>query len=128
MIRKELPKGFATLAYGAKIEASFERCLKEMSGYERFTTFASDLAIAECYGADALKDTYNRVVNEWLGDVKYFTEFVMALNIASWRWYEWEGGESELGQLYSDLYYKARDLALETYKGEDLTYYLDTTD
>ena len=128
MLQNELPKGFATLAYGAKIEASFEKYLKEMSGYKRFTTFASDLAIAECYGADALKDTYNRVVNEWLGDVKYFTEFVMALNIACWRWYEWEGGGSELGQLYSDLYYKARNLALETYKGVELMYYLDTTD
>ena len=127
MTQSELPKGFATLAYGAKEEKIFEAMASE-NGYERKTTFFSDLSIAECYGLDSIKDTYNRVVKEWLSDVKYFAEFVISLNWKSWEWAEREGDESELGALYAELYYKANDLAWETYKDEDASYYFSVTD
>ena len=130
--KETLPKGMMSIInYGANVDANFGAYLKEMSGYEKFTTFASDLAIAECCEEreqGAIRDTYNRAKNEWLSNVKYFTELVMALNIACWRWYEWEGETSEYGKLYSDLYYEARDLAMNTYEGEDARYFFDTTD
>lgn len=120
-------KKISPLIYGAKEEKVFEAIAGE-NGYERITTFFSDLSIAEWYGNESVKDTYNRVVKEWLSNVKYFTEFVLSLNWKSWEWYEREGEDSELGKLYSDLYYKADALALEKYKDKDAEYYFNTTD
>lgn len=67
-------------------EQYFENVMAE-SGYERFTTFSSDLTIAELMGGQkAIEETFNRVVKEWKDDVKYFTEFAMALNIKAWEY------------------------------------------
>lgn len=49
-------------------------------GYETFTTFFEDFTIAEYFGVNAIKDTYNRAFNEWKNDYKYLTELVMVLN------------------------------------------------
>lgn len=97
------------------------------SGYQRFTTFSSDLTIAELMeGEKGIKETFNRIVKEWKDDVKYFTEFTMALNIKSWELNE--RGNEQLTRLYTELYYVARDKALSTFKGDDLSYFIRTTD
>ena len=101
--------------------------IQEMTGYEPKTTYYEDLSIAEMFGgANAIKDTYNRVMKtiKSMGTV-YLTEFVMALNWKCWRWY---GHNDTLGMLYHDLYYKARDYALKNLKGNELSYFLNTTD
>lgn len=107
-------------------EKYFEGIMAQ-SGYERFTTFSSDLTIAEIMeGEKGIKETFNRINKEWKDDVKYYTEFVMALNIKIWELYE--RGNETLARVYSDLYYKARDFALDTFKGDDLRYFIRTTD
>lgn len=107
-------------------EKYFENVMAQ-NGYKRLTTFSSDLTIAEFMeGEKGIKETFNRVVKDWKGFVKYFTEFVMSLNIKGWEHYE-EGNES-LSSLYSSLYYKTRDIALDTFKGDDLSYFIQTTD
>lgn len=107
-------------------ENYFENVMAE-SGYERFTTFSSDLTIAELMGGQkAIDETFNRVVKEWKDDVKYFTEFAMALNIKAWELHE--RGNEQLTRLYTELYYVARDKALSTFKGDDLNYFIQTTD
>lgn len=111
--------------YGACEEHIFERVMGE-TRYTRKTTFFSDLSIAEWYGLESVKDTYNNVVKSWLNNVEYFTEFVMSVNHKAWEWSS--RGYIELSQLYSDLYYKAHGLALDTFKGADLDYYLSVTD
>ena len=90
------------------------------------TTFIQDLLIAEKFGANAIKDTYNRVVKYWIHDVRYFTDFVMALNHLAWNSYE--HGKQELSKLYSELYQKATDVAYETYKNEELQYFFGILD
>lgn len=107
-------------------ENYFEKVMED-SGYERFTTFSSDLTIAELMGGEkAIKETFNRVVKDWKDDVKYFTEFTMALNIKAWELHE--RGNDTLTNVYSQLYYNAREFALDTFKGDDLSYFLRTTD
>lgn len=97
------------------------------SGYKRFTTFSSDLTIAEVMeGEKGIKETFNRIVREWKDDVKYFTEFVLALNIKSWE--SLDRGNKELTDLYIELYYVARDKALATFEGDDLSYFIRTID
>lgn len=102
--------------YAAHEESFFEVNLKQF-GYKRITTFYSDLSIAEWYGSKSIKETYEMVCKEWIGDYKYFTEFIMCLNYKSWEHYD--NKKSELSSLYSDLYYKAIDLFYEHYDGDD---------
>ena len=117
--------------YAACEERCFERQASEC-GYQRITTFYSDLSIAEWVSDIAgVQDTYNRVVNEWLSDYKYFTEFVLALNWKAWAWCLQGGrGYVELSDLYSKLYEQARDKFYEHYKDNDEAkdYFFQVTD
>lgn len=95
-------------------------------GYRPFTTFYEDFSIAELFGREAVIDTCKRCVEEWKHDVKYFTELVMIINWKSWHHYS-EGNE-EYAELYSNLYYEVDNIALETFIGEELSYYYEKTD
>lgn len=49
------------LVYGAWGEKAFENYFQSIGNdYQRKTTFASDFCIAEWYGVDSIKDTFNR--------------------------------------------------------------------
>ena len=93
-------------------------------GYTQITTFWDDFSIADAFGIAAIKDTYKRAL-DWKCDVKYFTELVMVLN---WKCWYWVNKNNAYCELYSDLFYKARNIALKTFKGDDLKYFLRTTD
>lgn len=109
----------------AMSEVFFE---KMMFGYERKTTFSSDLTIAEYYGKNDVIDTYNRVMKSWIDDIEFITEFVMALNIKSWEHHA--QGNDDLSKFYADLYYKADSEVISHYKDNEdaLLYYYRTTD
>lgn len=93
--------------------------------YEFKTTFWMDFSIADRFGKEAVQDTFDRAFKEWRSDVEYVTELAIVTN---WKcWEHWEKGD-DLGLLYHDLYYKVRDWCLDHLKGEDLGYYLETTD
>ena len=100
--------GCNPFVYGAAMERIFERVMSENNGYERFTTFVSDFALAEPFGDSAIKDTYKRASRGWLSDYKYFTELIMSLNHLCWFWHA--NNELELSQLYGDLYYDAVEM------------------
>ena len=101
--------------YAYAIERSFEDYFKRIgSPYERITTFASDFALAEAYGDNAVKDTYRNALSSWLGNYKYATELTMVLNWYSWFWAD--NGEPELARLYADLYYKCRNAFYKHYR------------
>ena len=100
--------------------------VKEELGYEPITTFWTDFSIADKFGPDAVKDTYKRVLEEWKSDYKYLTELVMVLNHKSWEKYK--KGDSELGELYSDLFYSAQAYAYANLKEQELDYFCRTTD
>ena len=94
-------------------------------GYKQFTTFFEDFGIAEHFGKSAVKDTYRSAMQSWKTNYKYLTELVMVLNWKSW---EHANRNPQLSELYADLFYKARDYALDHLKGEELSYFLRTTD
>ena len=94
-------------------------------GEEFSTTFWQDFSIADAFGISAIKDTYKRAFKAWKSDKVYITELVMVLN---WKCWQWAEKNQKLSALYADLYYKMRDYILDNWKGEDLEYYLHTTD
>lgn len=95
------------------------------TGYKPKTTFWQDFSIAECFGKDAIKNTFKRAFNEWKSNHVYLTELVMILN---WKLWSWESENRELSRLYNEFYEKADQYAIENLKGEELNYYLETTD
>lgn len=99
--------------------------IEEMCGYAPKTTFYEDFGIAEFYGEDAVKDTYERAMESWKTDTVFLTELVMVLNWKIWEHYE---TDESLAKVYNDLWEKADAYALEHLKGDDLSYFFRTTD
>lgn len=99
--------------------------IEELTGYTPKTTFYTDFSIADKFGVDAIKDTYNRAFNEWKTNTEYLTELVMVLNWKIWRWHQ---HNDEYAELYDQLWRKSDQYCMKHLKGSDLTYYIQTTD
>lgn len=104
---------------------TFNEFMKSSFGVESCTTFWEDFGIADRFGIKAVKDTYERS-KCWISDCKMWTELCIVLNKRCWQYYD--NGNNQLAQVYSELYYKARDLALDTYKGKEFDYFWRMTD
>ena len=98
--------------------------IEAITGYKPISTFYLDFSIADQFGANAIKDTYNRAFKEWKKDYKYLTELAMVM---SWKSFEHQNNQ-EYCRIYSDLYYDTDEYALDNLKGEQKTYYINTTD
>lgn len=99
--------------------------IEEMTGYKPKTTFWLDFTIADNFGADAVKDTYNRAFAEWKTNHIYLTELVMVLNWKIWQHYE---SNEPLARIYNELWETADAWAAENLTGEELEYFYRTTD
>ena len=100
--------------------------IEAMTGYKPKTTFYMDFSIADKFGVDAIKDTYNRAFEHWKDDIEYVTELAMVVN-----WKAWEhsaSGNDTYTELYTDLYYTIDEWCMNNLKGDDIKYYLRTTD
>ena len=101
----------------------------EMTGYKPQTTFWDDFMIAEKFGIDAVRDTYNRVMRAWSDNYIYLTELVMVLN---WNIWYWNGAGTSLAEkfteLYNELWEKTHAYSLDNLTGDELQYYLRTVD
>lgn len=94
--------------------------------YEFKTTFWDDFTIADRYGEEGVKDTFVRAFWSWREDTVFVTELAIVTN---WKcWQHWREGNDTLAKAYAELYYKVRGWCLDHLKGEDLRYYLETTD
>ena len=102
------------------------RNIENMTGYRPKTTFYEDFSIADKFGVAAIKDTYKRGIKtaQFMG-YEYLTEFVMALNWKIWEHYE---SNDAFAEVYDALWRKAAEVAVTTLKGEELSYYYETTD
>lgn len=98
----------------------------KLNDYECITTFWTDFTIADRFGIDAIRDTFNRAFNEWKSDYKYLTELVIVLNHKIWEHYESHNIDASM--LYDELWKYADNYACENLKGEELTYFYNTTD
>lgn len=99
---------------------TFKEYIRDLNGYETITTFWEDFTIADKFGINAVKDTFNRAFNEWKGNYKYLTELVLVLNHKIWFWY---GKNDALAKVYNDLWEKADLYACNNLKGEELSYF-----
>ncbi len=95
------------------------------TGYVPQTTFWNDFSIAECFGRNEIRETFKRAFTEWKRNYIYLTELVLVLNWKIWSWYD---KDSEIADLYGKFYDKADQYAIETLKGDELTYFLKTVD
>lgn len=89
-------------------------------------TFWMDFTIADAFGVNAIKDTFNRAFKEWKGDYQMLTALVVTLNHKIWEHYEHHN--DDLAKLYDSLWRQAEDYALTNLKGDELQYYYDVTD
>lgn len=96
-----------------------------VNGYETITTFWQDFTIADVFGIDAVKDTFNRAFKEWKSDYKYLTELVMVLN---WKISQHYEKNRKLALVYNELWKEADEYACENLHGEEATYFFRTTD
>lgn len=99
--------------------------IEEMCGYKPISTFYTDMSIADHFGEEAIKDTYERVVESWLADYKMFTEFVMVLNWKIWEHYK---TNDKYAELYNDLWMQAQDEVEKHFSKEEKAYYYKTVD
>lgn len=99
--------------------------IEAQTGYKPITTFYEDFSIADGFGVDAIKDTYNKAFENWKNDYKYMTELVMVLNWKCWRWYE---TNEEYSKLYKDMYEELSSWCLDNFEEHELSYYFNITD
>lgn len=99
--------------------------IEAMTGYAPKTTFYEDFSIADAFGISAVLDTYNRAFKHWRENIEYLTELTMVLN-----WKIWEHFESNrsLAKVYEGLWIKTTNWVYDNITGEDLDYFIKTTD
>lgn len=96
-----------------------------VNGYETQTTFWEDFSIADVFGANAVKDTYNRAFKGWKDNYIYLTELVMVLNWKVWQHYE---NNEPLARVYQELWQEADYYACNNLEGEEAEYFFRVTD
>ena len=97
-----------------------------MDGEFDYKGFMQDFAIADMFGADAVKDTYRRAFEGWKDNVDYFSSLVLTLNHRLWMHYN--NGNNKMALLYDALWKQADGYACEHFKGKDAEYYFNFTD
>lgn len=93
--------------------------------YQIKTTFWDDFSIADIFGVTAIKDTFQRALNEWKNNCVFLTELVLVLNHKLWAYYE---KNDEYFKLYTELYNKANNYALDNLKDNEFSYFFRITD
>ena len=75
--------------------------IEELTGYQPITTFYMDFSIADKFGINAIKDTYQRAFKEWNHDY---------------------------AETYDTLWRECDGWCIDNLKEEELEYYYKTTD
>lgn len=99
--------------------------IEELTGYKPITTFYTDFSIADKFGVNAIKETYENAFNGWKSNYKYITELAMVLN---WKLHRWYNVREDYAIVYDELWMKIDHWCVENLKDEALEYYYNTTD
>ena len=99
--------------------------VKLSNGYEMTTTFFEDFRIAEAFGLDAVKETFNNAFKNWQFNHVYITELAIVMSNYSIAHYD---NNKELSDLYTKLYYEVDQYCMDNLKNSALEFYLRTTD
>ncbi len=103
---------------------SFRTLMAEI-GYNVQTTFWEDFSIADLFGIEAVKDTFNRAFNEWKHNYVFLTEMILVLNHKIWQYYK---TKPSLAKLYDSLWRQADQYAMDNLSEEEMYYYFRVTD
>ena len=95
------------------------------TGYKPKTTFWQDFSIAEWFGENAIRDTYKRAFNEQKSNIEYLTELVLILN---WKIWQLAEVNEPIARVYDELWKEADQYCMDNLTGDDLQYFLRTTD
>ena len=103
------------------------------NNYSMLTDAARQLCYAEFENKDVRKK-YVELESKYIKDYKLFTDFVVQVNMLSWAsdmlLKNGFDDRCEWVDLYSDLYYQAKDLFYDTWGNDDIAcdYFFDMTD
>ena len=89
------------------------------------TTFLGDFDIADGFGIDGIRKTYEDAFSSWKHDYRYLTNLVVTLN---YKAAEWAEKDEDIAEVYVELFKKTSDYALDTLKGDEFKYYFNITD
>ena len=126
IVRSIMPLEKAMQMYGTSDKEKFQCAYLEWEAKRPDTTFYADFSVADVYGEKAIQDTYNNCLNGWKDNVKYFTEFVGALNHKLWFWHSKQ--VEEYAKLYDKLWKEADAYGSEHFKDEDAKHYFYVLD
>lgn len=95
------------------------------NGYEMQTTFFMDFRIAEEFGVEGVRETFNNAFKSWKHNHVYLTELAIVMSNNSIAHYE---SNKELSETYTKLYYQVDQYCMDNLKGKELEFYIKTTD
>jgi hypothetical protein len=95
------------------------------NGYRMVTTFFEDFNIAEEFGIEGVRETFNNAFSSWKYNHIYLTELAIVMSNNSIARYE---TNRELSMVYAECYHKVDDYCMNNLKGSSLEFYMKTTD
>lgn len=95
------------------------------NGYTMQTTFFSDFTIADKFGLNAIKQTFDNAFRSYKYNHVYLTEIAIVTSNKSCEWY---GKNEQYMNLYAECYHKVDDWCMKHLKADELEYYLNATD
>lgn len=98
----------ATISTGCDKDR-FPAFFEEYQEWRESTTFWNDFSIADGFGIEAVKDTFERAFKEWKSNARYLCELTCVLNHKCWQHYE--SGNRELSTFYGDKFHQCMDYA-----------------
>ena len=105
---------------------TFQEFQKQNFNYTCITTFWDDFTIADHFGLQAVRDTFDTAINEWKDNYKYITELAIVTNHKAWMHYH--DKNKQLSDLYSELYHEVRHFAAENMNENEFKYFYKITD
>jgi hypothetical protein len=84
-----------------------------------------DFRIAEEFGIEAVKDTFENAFKNWKTNYIYLTELAIVMSNNSIAHY---ATNKELSKVYTNLYYRVDQYCMDNLKNDALEFYLRTTD
>lgn len=98
-----------------------------ISGYEPKTTFWQDFTIAEAFGEESIKQTFDNAIKSWGDDYIFMTELSLVMNHKLWELYQ---KRQNLAKLYEKLWLEVEDYVFDHFAKNEaaIQYYVDKTD
>lgn len=100
--------------------------IEAVTGYRPKTTFWQDFSISDAFGQEAVRETYQRVFDEWREDIVHMAELTLVLNHKIWQ--HWHADDKQMAAVYNDLWIACDEYCYDHFEGEDAQYYFNVTD